>query len=54
MPKYCVKLTKHEYYEVEANNFDDAEQAALDMYYNDKYAFLEDPVDEIEVEEMKI
>ena len=53
MPKYYVTLTKHETYEVEADNPKEAEDAAFDWYYNDKYAFLDDPVDKITIEEAK-
>ena len=51
MPKYKVKLTKHEVYnDIEADSFEEAEEIALDYYMNDKMAFLDDKVDEIEVE----
>lgn len=51
MPKYRVKLTKHEIYSnIEANSIEEAEEIALDYYQNDKMAFLDDWVDEIEVE----
>ena len=51
MPIYNVKLTKHEIYNgIEANSFDEAENIALDYYMNDKMAFLDDKIDEIEVE----
>ena len=51
MPRYNVKLTKHEVYSnIEANSIEEAEEIALDYYQNDKMAFLDDWVDEIEVE----
>ena len=51
MPKYNVRLTKHETYcDIEANSFEDAEEIAIDYYMIDKMAFLDDKVDEIEVE----
>ena len=51
MSKYKVKLTKHEVYnDIEANSFEEAEDIALDYYMNDKMAFLDDKVDEIDVE----
>ena len=51
MPIYNVKLTKHEIYNnIEADSFEEAEEIALDYYMNDKMAFLDDNVDEIEVE----
>lgn len=51
MPRYNVKLTKHEIYSnIEANSVEEAEAIALDYYQNDKMAFLDDWVDEIEVE----
>ena len=51
MSKYRVKLTKHEVYsDIEANSFEEAEEIALDYYMNDKMAFLDDKIDEIEVE----
>jgi hypothetical protein len=53
MPKYNVKLTKHEIYnDIEANSFEEAEEIALDYYMNDKMAFLDDRVDEIKVEKV--
>lgn len=53
MPKYNVKLTKHEIYNnIEANSFEEAEEIALDYYMSDKMAFLDDKVDEIEVEKV--
>ena len=53
MPKYTVTLTKQETYEVEAENPYEAEDAALEMLADDEYAFLDGPVHEIEVEEIK-
>jgi hypothetical protein len=53
MPKYKVKLTKHEVYsDIEANSFEEAEEIAIDYYMNDKMAFLDDKIDEIEVEKV--
>lgn len=53
MPKYKVRLTKHEIYnDIEANSFEEAEEIALDYYMNDKMAFLDDKIDEIQVERM--
>ena len=54
MPKYKVKLTKHEVYnDIEADSFEEAEDIALDYYMNDKMAFLDDKVDEIGVEKVR-
>ena len=51
MPRYDVKLTKHEIYNnIEANSFEEAEEIAIDYYMNDKMAFLDDKIDEIKVE----
>lgn len=51
MPKYRVKLTKHEIYsDIEANSYEEAEEIAIDYYQNDKMAFLDDKIDEIETE----
>lgn len=53
MPRYNVKLTKHEIYpNIEADSMEKAEEIALDYYMNDKMAFLDDWVDEIEVEKV--
>ena len=53
MPKYKVKLTKHEVYnDIAANSFEEAEEIAIDYYMNDKMAFLDDRIDEIEVEKV--
>ena len=53
MPKYNVKLTKHEVYNnIEANSFEEAEEIAIDYYMNDKMAFLDDRIDEIETEKV--
>lgn len=53
MPKYRVKLTKHEVYnDIEANSFEEAEEIAIDYYMNDKMAFLDDKIDEIETEKV--
>lgn len=53
MPKYTVKLTKHETYsDIEANSFEEAEEIAIDYYMNDKMAFCDDKIDEIEVEKV--
>ena len=53
MPKYTVTFTKQETYEVEANNAYDAEDFALEMLADDEYAFIDGPVHEIEIEEIK-
>lgn len=54
MPKYRVKLTKYEVYsDIEADSFEEAEEIAIDYYMNDKMAFLDDRIDEIETEEVK-
>ena len=53
MPKYRVKFTKHEIYnDIEANSFEEAEEIAIDYLMNDKMAFLDDRIDEIEVEKV--
>lgn len=53
MPIYNVKLTKHEIYsDIEADSFEEAEDIAIDYYVNDKMAFLNDKIDEIEVEKV--
>lgn len=53
MPKYNVKLTKHEIYsDIEANSPEEAEEIAIDYYMNDKMAFLDDKIDEIEIEKV--
>ena len=55
MPKYRVKLTKHEIYsDIEANSYEEAEEIAIDYYQNDKMAFLDDKIDEIETERIDI
>ena len=53
MPKYKVSFMKIESYEVEADNPYEAEDIALDYYQNDKLAFTDDKIDEIEIEEVK-
>lgn len=53
MPKYKVKLTKHEIYsDIEAETAEKAEEIAIDYYMNDKMAFLDDKIDEIEIEKV--
>jgi hypothetical protein len=53
MPRYNVKLIKHEVYkDIEADSFEEAEEIAIDYYMNDKMAFLDDKIDEIEVEKV--
>lgn len=47
--KYCVTLIKKEFFEVEANNEDEAIEMACDMCNTDYWAFME-PVDEFIVE----
>ena len=53
MPKYAVTFTKQEVYEVEAESFCEAEDFALEMLADDEYAFLDGPIVEIEVEEVR-
>ena len=53
MPKYTVTFTKQETYEVEAENPYEAEDMALEMLNDDEYAFIDGPVVEIEIEEVK-
>lgn len=53
MPKYKVKLTKHEIYnDIEAESAEKAEEIAIDYYMNDKMAFLDDKIDEIEIKKV--
>ena len=53
MAKYRVKLTKHQIYsDIEADSFEEAEEIAIDYYMNDKMAFLDDKIDEIETEKV--
>lgn len=52
MKKYKVSFTKIESYEVEADNVAEAEDIAIDYLMNDKMAFTDDKIDEIEVEEV--
>lgn len=55
MPKYRVKLTKHEFYsDIEADSYEEAEEIAIDYYLNDKMAFLDDRIDEIETERIDV
>ena len=54
MPKYNVKFIKYETYkDIEADSPAEAEDIALDYYYNDKLAFTDDKIDKIEIEEVK-
>ena len=53
MPKYAVTFTKQEVYEVEAPNAVEAEDMALEILADDEYAFLDGPIVETEVEEIK-
>ena len=53
MPKYTVTFIKQEVYEVEAENPYEAEDMALEMLNDDEYAFLDEPIYEIEIEEVK-
>lgn len=48
--KYKVSFIKIESYEVEADNMAEAEDIAIDYLMNDKMAFTDDKIDEIEVE----
>lgn len=55
MPIFNVKLTKHEFYNgIEANSAEEAEEIAIDYYMNDKMAFLDDKIDEIETEKVSV
>ena len=47
--KYCVTLIKKEFFEVEANNEDEAIEMACDLCDDDQWSFME-PVDEFVVE----
>lgn len=53
MPKYTVTFIKQETYEVEAENQYEAEDMALEILADDQYAFLDGPVHEIEIKEVK-
>ena len=48
---YKVTLTKQEVYYIHAENAREAEEMALDEYANDKYAFSDSAIDNIEVSE---
>ena len=51
MPKYTVTFTKHETYEVEADNPDAAIDEAIKKYEQDPWAFDSDtPIHEITVD----
>lgn len=50
--KYCVTLIKKEFFEVEANDKDEAVEKAFDMCERDMWAFME-PVDEFIVERIE-
>lgn len=52
MPKYTVTFIKQETYEVEAENHYEAEDMALEMLNDDEYAFLDNPIHEIFIENM--
>ena len=52
MAKYKVSFTKIESYEVEADSMAEAEDIALDYLMNDKMAFTDDKIDEIEIEKV--
>lgn len=52
MAKYKVSFTKIESYEVEADSATEAEDIAIDYLMNDKMAFTDDKIDEIDVEEV--
>lgn len=52
MPKYKVSFIKIQSYEVEAENMMDAEDMALEMLNDDEMAFLNEHIDEIEIEEV--
>lgn len=53
MSKYGVTFTKKEYYEVEANSLEEAEDKGFDMLDADKMAFMDFPVDEVEVKPIR-
>lgn len=53
MKKYKVTFIKKQAYEVEAKNHYEAEDIALDYLHNDKTAFTDDWIDEIEIERKK-
>lgn len=53
MPKYEVSFIKIESYEVEANNTYEAEDLGLEMLHDNEYAFLDGPVHEIEIKEIR-
>lgn len=55
MKKYCVRLIKYKTYYIDAENMDQAENAAF-AYWEEKDpdAWLDHPIDEIEVEEVKM
>lgn len=52
MPKYGVTFTKYEYYEVEAENMDEAEDKAFEMLDADTWAF-EWPVDKVDIKPIR-
>ena len=49
--RYRVVLIKQETYYVDAESREEAEELALDEYSNDKYAFSDFAIDDIEVNE---
>ena len=49
--QYGITFIKREYYEVEANNADEATNKAFELLETDPFGFM-DPVDEVEVEEI--
>ena len=53
MPKYTVTFIKQESYDVEAENRYEAEDMALEILNDDKYAFFGSPIHEIEIEEIE-
>ena len=53
MPKYTVTFIKKEVYEIEADNSYEAKELAEEMLLNDEWAFLDNIVDKIEVEEVE-
>ena len=53
MPKYGVTFTKKEYYEVEADSLEEAEDKGFDMLDADKMAFMDFPVDEVDIKPIR-
>ena len=49
--RYRVAFIKQEIYYVDAESREEAEELAFDEYSNDKYAFSDFAIDEIEINE---